>query len=155
MSHEVYDGKIKVRWLSAAPANPGAPTTTEINAGTDLTPFLPKNGLNPGGTTNRVAEGSLVDTFDAEVMGTYSKQIAMTLFRNSGADTAYQLFDTYGTTGALVVAPFGITAGQPAEVYPDVQAGIAQSQQTAANEKQKFTVDIAVRATPRLDAVIA
>lgn len=156
MAHEVYDGNFKVFWLNAAPANPAAPTVAEINAGTELTTFIPKNGFNPGGNNNRVNEGDLSTVFESENMGTWNSQVSVTFFRDSATDTAWELFDTHGTTGALVAVPFGtVAATEPAMVWPDVEAGMGIPTATAANEKQKFTVDMAAREEPRFNAAIA
>lgn len=157
MSRIVFDGNYHVYWLAAPPANPAAPTTTEISTGVDLTPFVPKDGFNPGVTNNRVTGGDLSTKFTDESMGTWSSQLAVTAYLDSvsGSNTAYTTL-VAGATGALVVTPFAAAAtGVKAYVWPDVECGQPVPMQTAENTRQKFTADMAVRKAPVFNAAVA
>lgn len=157
MSRLVYDGNYKVFWLAAKPANTSAPTTTEISAGTEITAYLTKDGFNPNVTNNRVTGGDLSTKFTDESMGTWSAQLAVTGYMDDGA-SANVLWDTLadGASGCIIACPFGAPAtGDLAHVFPDVECGVRQLLATAENARQKFTVEMAVRAEPVLDAAVA
>lgn len=158
MARIVYDGNFKVRWLDTAPANPAAPTVAEWNAGTDLTPFVPKDGFASGGSNNRVAGGDLSTAFAGESMGTWGSQLSVTAFLDdaTAGNVAYDTIGVRGATGAIVVSPFGApAAGDLVYVWPDVEAGQPIHPSTAENERQKFTAEFAVRAEPQFHARMA
>jgi hypothetical protein len=157
MARLVFDGNYHVYWLPASPANANAPTVAEINAGVELTAWIPKDGFNPGVANSRVDGGDLSTTFKDQSMGTWTSQLGVTAYRDSvgGSDTAYTTLSDFAT-GAIVVCPFAAKAtGVKAYVWPDVQCGERVPMPTAENAKQKFTADIAVRAEPKMSATVA
>lgn len=158
MARIVYDGNFKVRWLDTTPVNPAAPTIAEWNAGTDMTPFVPKDGFSSGTSNSRVSGGDLSTAFNAESMGTWNSQLAVTAFLDDAAtgNVAYDTMGVRGTTGCIIVSPFGApVAGDLVYVWPDVEAGSPTHPATAENERQKFTAEFAVRKEPQFHAVMA
>jgi hypothetical protein len=157
MSRIVFDGNYHVYWLASAPANAAAPTMAELNAGVDITGFIPKDGFNPGVTNNRVTGGDLSTRFTDESMGTWSSQLEITAYRDSvnSSDTAFNTLTDFAA-GAIVVCPFEAkVAGANAMTWPDVELGLRKPMQTAENTRQKFSVDVAVRREPNMDATVA
>lgn len=158
MARLVFEENYKVYWLDTAPADPAAPTVTEITAGTDITPFIPKDGFNPGTSNNRVAAGDLSTAFDAEVMGSHGSQLTVSSFMDDGAgsNTAFDTYGVRGATGAIVVCwRAAAAADEPCFVWPDVEAGSPILPTTAANERQTFDAEFAVRAEPDYHATVA
>lgn len=139
-------------------ANIAAPTVAELNAGTNLTAFVPPDGWNPTTTQNNVDIASLADTFDVMVIGTEGGPITVTFMRNNTADTAWNLM-VRGLTGfwafreGIAVAT-AWTAAQPAQIYP-MQSHHPIANQTARNAVRTFNVTTAVTSAPNRKAVVA
>lgn len=156
MAKLVFEENYHVYWLDAAPANPAAPTVTELNAGDDITAFIPKDGFAPGVSNNRVAAGDLATSFDAEIMGSHGAQLSITGFMDDDTNTLFDSIGVRGTTGAIVVCWRGAAAASaPAFVWPDVEVGSPTLPNTAANERQTFTAEFAVREEPNYHATVA
>lgn len=159
MSRYASDGMVKVYFVATI-ANKAAPTTAELNAGTDLSNFVRKGGLKVPNSQNNVDNASLAETFDAQVVGSYGGPITLECFRDgtSGSDTAWNLI-TYGLTGFVVVRR-GIsnatawTAAQKAEVYP-VMFHEPVMADTATNEAAWFTAMGAGTSAPNAKATVA
>lgn len=155
MARLVFDENFRVFWRATAPDDPEAPTTGEIDAGTEITAFIPKDGFASGVSNNRVDGGDLSTKFNAESMGTWSSQLAVTAFKDDATDTAFDLFGTHGTVGCIIVVPNGTIAdGEPCYVWPDIESGAPVLPTTAANERQKFTAEFAVRDEPQFQAAM-
>ena len=152
----VYEGVYHIDWLDSDPTDPAAPTSAEIEGGTDLTDFVTKDGVNPSITNNRVDKASIADTFDAQVMGSWGAQLAITFFKErAGETTAYDELGSRGVTGCVIITPGGAAASSgEAYVYPSVETGTPVFPASASNEEQKFTVEFASELAPVLDAVI-
>jgi len=158
MSRYVYEAFTRVWWVPTI-ADLAEPSPTEVNGGTDITGFLTKDGLSTPQNQNMVDSATLAETFDAQLVGSWGGAIELTCFRDngSGADDAWDLF-VYATTGYLVVrrgVAVATTAanGQAVEVYP-VQCAQPIMQPSAANEQQRFKVQLAVTAEPDLKAAV-
>jgi len=142
----------------ASIANIAAPTVAELNAGTNLTSFVPPDGFNPTTTQNMVDTSSLADSFDVMVIGTEGGPITMTFRRNNTADTAWNLM-TRGLAGFWVFRE-GIpvattwTIAQNAQVYP-MQAHHPIPNQTAKNAARTFNCTTAITSAPNRKAVVA
>jgi hypothetical protein len=152
---EVTYEDTKVYWLPAV-ANKAAPTVAEIGAGTDLTPFVPVDGVARDSSQNKASQAMLGGAFVTERVGTWSFSATLTLMRHilAGDDDAWELFDR-GTEGFLLISPFGAAvAGLRVEVIP-AEAHQPIMQATAENAYQKFTVAFASTAEPDFDAVVA
>lgn len=156
MARRVYDQYTRVVWCTSI-ANTAAPTVAELNAGTNLTTFVPKDGVRPGGAQNTVDGGDITTQFEGKSIGTYSEDFELMLYRDDTADTAWTLA-VVNTAGFLVVrrlVPYATawTAGQKVEVRT-AQMGQKLMQNSAANENQKFALKFAV-ASVVLDATVA
>ncbi len=156
MSRIVFEENFHVYWLDTSPVNPAAPTVAEITAGTEITAFIPKDGFSPGTSNSRVAAGDLSTGFDAEIMGSHGAQLSVTAYMDDTANTAYDTFGVRGATGAIVACWKAASAvSEPCFVWPDIEAGSPVLPNTAANERQTFTAEFAVRAEPNYHAAVA
>lgn len=154
MSRTVYEGNNKV-WFVPTIANHASPTMVEINAGTDLSPFITKDGIAVPNGQNMVDSATINDTFDAQRVGSWGGgPLTLTMFRDDTDESdSYDLI-TYGLEGYIVIGRFGtIGIGDKVEVWP-IEAHQPTLMQSAANEMQKFSAAFAVTATPTLDAVV-
>lgn len=138
-------------------SNIAAPTTSEINAGTYLSPFIKKDGVQTPNSQNFIDSGDITSNFDSQEPGSFGGQpINLTMFRDDVSDTAWNLM-VYGTRGFLVIArrkTSAPTSGDKVEVYPVAMHEPAMAN-SAANENQTFTAAFAVTATPNLKATVA
>ena len=157
MSRFVYEGQTRIQWVTTI-ADIAEPTPTELNAGTNLTPFVTKDGLNTPQNPNMVDSATIAETFDAQLVGSWGGALELTMFRDSVAadDDAWTLF-VYGTNGFVVVrrgvaVATTFAADDRVEVYP-AQMHQPIMQPSAANEQQRFTVSLAVTSQPNLKAV--
>lgn len=154
-----FEGIVKVRYVVTI-SNVNAPTAAEVTAGTDLTTFMTKDGLNPGATNNRIQANDLGSTYDADVMGSQSTQLQLKFFRDFTTDTPRTLLGTFGTVGFIVVAPGGFTsgntptAGDKVNVYP-IATGNPLEAASAANTAQTWTCDVAVTSKPAYNVALA
>lgn len=108
MPRSLADGHIKVAILTTKPANPAAPTVTELTAGIDASCAIMASDFAFGATdSDKVAEKALCVTNNAQALGAGNYTAAMTLFRyfdattknaDATADTAFAAVETKGTT---------------------------------------------------------
>lgn len=157
MSAYVHEGMTKVSFVPTI-TNKAAPTVAQLAAGTDITTYLTKDGLKVPQSQNMVDNTSLAETFDAKVVGSWGGDLSLTMKRDNGTDTAWDLFD-YGETGYIVVRrgvahATAFAAAQKVEVYP-VQSHMPVPNDTASNAQATFTVGLAVTSEPELAAVVA
>lgn len=156
MARVVFDSNMKAYWLDANPADLDAPTVAEIGAGEDITAFLPKDGVSFGMSNSRVDGGSLETVFTAESMGTWNSQVSLTIFLDDTANTAWELLGVYGVQGCLVICPFGAAAAAAkCYVFPTAETGAPLLANSAANERQKATIELAIGDEPQFDGVVA
>jgi hypothetical protein len=131
MADITADGKTRVYWVTTI-ANQNAPTTTELNAGIDLTSTLTADGLmglQPD--TADVDTSSLASTFTSNVNGRTSfSNTRLRLKKQSGTDTIFTTL-TRDTAGFLAVRR-SITQStawastQALEVYPAIVGEVAR-----------------------------
>lgn len=157
MARYAHEGFTRVAWVVTI-ASKTAPTTGELNAGTLLSSFTTKDGVNPGLTANFVDSATIEETFDAQGVGSYGGTLELTGFRDNSSDTFWNLV-VYGTAGFVVVRR-GIavatawTSTQKVEVYP-AQMHEPLPAASAANEQVKFKATFAITSAPALKATIA
>ncbi|MDQ0933803.1 phage tail tube protein [Streptomyces turgidiscabies] len=159
MSDLINDGMTKVVWASSI-ANINAPTTTELNAGSDFTTRITPDGLKVDPTTADVDTGSLASTFDTQTVGRvgFATELMFKRGTTGPEDLPYTTLK-YGVSGYMVVRR-GIAyatawaAGQKCEVYPAV-CGEPQNNSPAANEVMKFTSPIKITSPPATAATVA
>ena len=155
MARIIADGEVKINWVTTI-ANTSAPTTTEIGAGTELTPWL--SSLSTPLEGDAVDSSDLSSAFNKSVAGTYGGGATATLYRDDTTDTAYDLFPR-NTTGYLVIRRFGGSdvawaSADDAEVW-NLRVITRSPSDMDRNNVQMFTVDFATLDEPVLDAVVA
>lgn len=158
MARYANDGMLKVTWAPSV-ANKAAPTVAELNAGVDVECHLTKDGLGVTNNENTVDDGALCEVFDAQLPGSYSTQMALTMKRNNVSASDPWTFFTRGEEGFLVVrrgivSATAWAATQPVEVYPAI-AGIKSPAPTASNEQARMMLNFYGTEEPELDGVVA
>lgn len=158
MTRRTHEEFTRIWWVTSI-ATKSAPTVAEIGAGTDISAFVPKDGLKVGSTNNKVKNDDITTAFMSEIPGSYGNALTLTCFRDDTTDTAWTLFQTRNTAGFLVVRRMlavttAVIAAQKVEVYP-VATGQPTIHDTAENERVKFGVDLMVSSTPVLAATMA
>ena len=150
----VYEENTKVVYLPTIAAVDLEPTVAEIAAGTDVTSYITKDGINEGASNNRVASGTIDTAFDAEEPGSYGFQLSLTAERDDTDDDFFDLF-VRGLRGYILISDTAsVAATEKCRVYP-VAAMSPEFPASAANTKKTVTVPFAVTAPPNLRAVIA
>ncbi len=138
-------------------SNTSAPTTTEINAGTYLSPFTKKDGIATPNGQNFIDSADITQNFDSQEPGSWGGgPVTLTMFRDASVDTAWNLI-SYGTRGYLVIARRTLVApvsGDKVEVWPVAMHEPVMAN-SAANENQTFTAAFAVTGTPVTKATVA
>lgn len=159
MSDLINDGATRVYWVSSI-ANIQAPTTSELNAGSDFTPRITPDGLKLDPSTADVDTSSLASTFDTKTVGRVGYDAEVTFKRGStgGEDLPYTTLK-YGVAGFLVVRrglayTTAWATSQKCEVYP-VTCGEPQNQAPVANEVMKFVSQMKVTSAPATAATVA
>lgn len=157
MTAFIHEGLTKVSWVPTI-TDVSAPTAAQLNAGTDITELLTKDGLNISLSQNYVDNTSLAETFDSQLVGSWGGTASLTFKRDNDTDTAWDLF-SWGETGFLVVRrgeayDGAFAAADKVEVYP-AQTGEPIPNATAANAQATATVGMAFTSQPDLHAVVA
>lgn len=145
MARLAFEENYGVRWVPGTALSMTAPVLAQITAGTDITDFIPKDGLNPGASNNTIDVGHLGTAYDATELGSYGHSLSVTFFKDDIADDAWDLFPR-GSRGFLVVSPFVREPVATSKVY--IFKCVSQEPQlpsTAANTRQTFTVEFAVQ----------
>ena len=137
----------RVAWVTTI-ADIAEPSPTELGAGTDITCFLTKDGLNPGGSTNGIDAGTLCNRVDGQVAGSVSYQATLKGYRYVAGDDDFWDLCAYGTSGYLVVRrgvaySDAFAADDVVEVYK-AQMGEPIPATSAANAMQTFEVGLFV-----------
>jgi len=153
------DGKTRVYWVTSI-ANINAPTTSELNAGIDLTSTMTADGLsgfNPD--TADVDTSSLASTFTTNVNGRTSfSNTQLTLKRQSGTDTIFTTL-TRDTAGYVVIRRSVAQAtawasAQGVEVYPALCEEVSRMD-PAPNTVERYTIGIKITSSPALRSAVA
>jgi hypothetical protein len=157
-------GVLALRFVPSI-ANKAAPTVAEINAGTDLTALLVRDGLTTPLEGNTIDVSDVSSSYNSTAAGTYGGQpVGVKLLRDtvSGSDTGWSTLPRL-TSGFLVVRRFGgatnasgdaFASAQRVEVWP-ITVLSREMMQIAENEAQKFEVKCAVTSAPNDSAVVA
>lgn len=154
-----FEEHTRVVWVPEADdiADIAAPTVAELNAGTDLTCLLTKDGLAIGGNTNAVDAAALCSRVDSQAAGSVGYSPQLKFFRYTDEDPAWDLV-AWGDTGYLVVRggpdyDAAWAAGQQVEVYK-AQFGEKIPADSATNAMRTFVVSLFVDVVDQ-DAVVA
>lgn len=152
--------KVEIWWVPTI-ANIAAPTTAELNAGTDMTPFMIDAEFpNPGNTID-AADGSSL--FDKVVPGTTGGQKAVLHFHRDSVKASDTAFTTLapGTVGNFAVASrplatYGTFAvADDVDIYACTVISRDQTNLLARNATVQFTVEAAITDTPTIDFPLA
>lgn len=156
MARIVFEGNYQVHWVTTI-ATESTPTKTEIDAGDNITTFVPKDGLRYGPGFTKVDASNIASAFDPEYQGSWSMDAGITVQRDDTTNTAIDLFTSHATAGYLVVLPEATSSspanGDTAYVIP-AEASIAVPNNTAANALQTAEVDLAVTSAPSFAATV-
>lgn len=153
----IHEGMTKVVWVVTL-SSVSTPTAIQLTAGTDITEVMTKDGLNISLSQNNVANSSLAEQFDSQLVGSWGGDPSLTFKRRNTTDLAWDLFE-WGAVGFLVVRRGVLyttawAAAQDVEVYP-AQAHEPIPNNTASNAQATATVKLAITAQPDLHAVVA
>lgn len=140
-------------------ADISAPTVTELESGTDLTPLVVS--LEASTTGNTVNTPALDSLFETTIPGTVTATFTMEGYRDDTTDT---LWDTLprGTDGFIVIARFGFggaTVSDPAsgdviEVWPVTVVSRSATPLTS-NDSQRCNIECTVPVEPDEAATVA
>lgn len=137
-----------------------APTTTQLNAGTDLTGFLTDGGLSTPFDGSIVDIGDMSSKFNKTAAGTFGgNPLTLEFYRDDAADTAWTTL-ARGVTGYIALARFGLaTPGTFAvadvvDVWP-IEVVTRNPADVVRNEAQRFSVECAVTNVPAEDYALA
>lgn len=159
MADITADGKTRVYWVTTI-SNIAAPTTTELNAGIDLTATLTADGLSGlQPDTADVDTSSLASTFNTMVNGRSSfSNTRLRLKKQSSSDTIFTTL-IRDTAGYLVIRrsvtqATAFASAQGLEVYPALCGEIARMD-PEPNSLERYEIPIKITATPNLRAAVA
>ena len=159
MADSTADGRIKI-YAVVTIANIAAPTTSELNAGIDLTPYI-----TPGGFQGFEADTATVDsskinsTFNTGQPGRISFGNQMIEFiKQTGTDSTYNTL-IYGYVTNIVIRQdvayaTAWASSQAVRVYP-VTCGEVKEVTTAPNEMHKYQVPMISSSQPNQRAAVA
>jgi hypothetical protein len=147
------DGNIRVSSVPSI-ANINAPTTAELNAGTQLDTLITPDGLiGFEADTASVDNAKLSSTFNTQQPGRASwNNTALRMYRQTGTDVVRNTMVRNYTTN-IVVRRGGVAstvawgAGQNVEVYP-VACGQRKILPPEANAVEKYEVPLFITAQP-------
>lgn len=151
------DGQTKVVFVLTI-ADISAPTVAELDAGTDWSSFIMKDGLSEPSDQNNTPVAALSDTFDAQVAGSFGGAIEITAMRDNSDDVVWDEV-VYGLEGFVAIrsgmpSSAAWASDQDARVYPVMwhePVPVAPSGNTPA----QLTAMGPVTTQPDLKAVVA
>jgi hypothetical protein len=153
------DGRIRIYSVPSI-SNIAAPTTTELNAGTDLSGLMTPDGLvgfEPD--TGDVDNSKINSTFSTTSAGRASfSGTLLRLIKQTGTDTVYNTLVEYYATNIVVrrdiTSSTAWASAQAVEVYP-VQCGFVRNLAPEANAVHKYEVITKVTTQPNQRAAVA
>jgi len=155
----VVDGKVKVALVDTI-SSIADPTTSELNAGTDITSQLTMDGLvNFAPDTAEVDTTSLASDFDTKKPGRSAYSGTVLRMKKQDSDTVYDSY-TKDTVTNVVIRRDGSDQGDawassdPVEVYP-VTCGEVRNLDPEPNTVQRFDLPVMVSTEPNLRATVA
>lgn len=159
MADITADGKTRVYWVTTI-SNIAAPTTTELNAGIDLTATLTADGLTGlQPDTADVDTSSLASTFNTMVNGRSSfSNTRLRLKKQASGDTIFTTL-IRDTAGYLVVRrsiaqATAFASAQGLEVYPALCGEVARMD-PEPNSVERYEIPLKITSTPNLRAAVA
>jgi hypothetical protein len=143
-------GVTKVRFLPAV-ANSSAPTAPEIAAGTDITPALA--GMSGFQLSNApIAVPNMQDVFTPQIPGEDTVADSSLEINDDNASSTIRTALAKGTSGFVLLQPYGATSAKRCEVWPVTVTGF-NDVYSVDNTPAKSMAGFAVTATPTQNAV--
>jgi hypothetical protein len=138
--------------------NISAPTVAELEAASNWTRFIPKDGLSEPSDQNNMPLASLADTFDAQGVGSFGGVIEITFFRDNNDDVVWDEV-VYGTEGYVCIrsgvpVASAVAAADNFRIYP-VQQHEPVALSPSGNTPAQGMVSCPVTRQPDLKAVVA
>jgi hypothetical protein len=157
MGQYAFDTLTRVDWVVTL-SSTTAPTAAQLNAGTNLSTLVTKDGVNVSLSNNKVSTATIATITDTEVPGSTGASVTLTGLRDDSADTFWNLA-VYNTAGFVVIRrgilySTSYSAAQKVEVYPAKMFNPIPAP-SAANTSQTFTVEFAVTGEIQLKATVA
>jgi len=145
-------------WVGFTPtvANKSAPTSANITAAVDLTPYLVS--LNASSRGNVVPTPSLDTLFETSISGTVQATFDADFYRDDDDDLAWETLPR-ATEGFFLIQRVGGDGSKPTaadviEVWPVIVTSRTNANMTS-NTVMTFTVSCSVPSGPDEDAVIS
>jgi len=162
MADIVIDGKVRVAYVPTI-TSISAPTTTELNAGTLLTPFLVPTGLEGfESSQDGVDSTSLASTFNTQLPGRVGfSGTGLVLKKQDGTDTIFNLITVPNTAGFIVIRANGVdqaaawASAQLVRVYPGRTGVHSPVGLGEANSMERYRVPWFVSPEPNVKAAVA
>lgn len=159
MTDSNTDGRIRIFSVPSI-ASLAAPTTTELNAGTDIGVFMTPDGLvgfEPD--TGSVDNSKITSTFTTTSAGRASfSGTLVRLIKQTGTDTIYNTLVEYYQTNIVIrrdaTSSTAWASADKVEVYP-CQAGFVRNLAPEANAVHKYEVPLDITAQPALRGAVA
>lgn len=168
MSREGSLGHVKVVYLPTC-ADHTAPTLAEISAGTEVTSWLTRDGVDTPSKGKTIPTADISQPYDTTTPGAYGGDpISFKFFRDTveGSDTAWATFPR-ATAGFALIARFGgsgspssltpalnaLATGDRCEIWP-ITVIAREPAKTAEGEAQTFMVTCSVPVAPEMDAAV-
>jgi hypothetical protein len=107
MSVVIMDGRVRVYWLTATPANLALPTAAELNAGTNIGVYIRPDGLDISMDTGEVDVGNVTSTFTLLRVGRRKPTVMLGFHHDAttgSTDPAWTLL-LYRATGSWPYGP--------------------------------------------------
>lgn len=157
MAVVILDGRVRVTFCTSI-SNLAAPTTAELNAGTQLEGLITPDGLTISPTTAKVDTSNLGSTFTTNRAGRKDFDIKLKFHHDGTSDVAWNLLP-YRTNGVLVVRrgtdkTIAYASSDKVETYP-VEAAEPDHIDPAPNSTWDFEVMLFLTADPQTRAVVA
>lgn len=139
-----------IRFLPAV-ANPAAPSAGEIAAGTNLTPSV--GGIAGFQLSNTpIPVPDLATVFTSQINGEDTVADSSLTFNDDDTTTTIRVALAKGTSGFILLQPYGAGAGKRCEVWPVKVTGF-NDEWTLDNANAKAVAGFAVTAVPTQNAV--
>jgi hypothetical protein len=139
-----------IRFLPAV-ANPAAPTAPEISAGTNLTASI--NAISGFQLTNSpIPVPDLATVFTSQINGEDTVADSSLTFNDDDAVSTIRVALAKGTSGFILLQPYGAGATKRAEVWPVKVTGY-NDEWSLDNVNAKAVAGFAVTGVPTQNAV--